>query len=188
MSSSPSNPGQPQRDDLSAGDADARPAESGVPVTPRSRPKHLFNLTLSGIEELDQFESEEQKQKVLGELGREAGSPSKFSLWLAVVILGVSVFAISRLTKWALRFVMLDSLVEDIIQFAVTFAGFFLALRWLHRWGARDDLRKKLLSLGIPVCMGCGYSLRGLTRSHERCPECGREIEEGVRKLMAEEK
>ena len=152
----------------------------------RKRPKHLFNATLSGIEELDQFETEEKKQKALSEIGKEAANPLSFSFWLAVLILAAGTFAATRISKWALRFVHLNSIAEEIIQYVVTFIVFFLLLRWLHRWGARDDLRKKLLAQGIPVCLGCGYSLRGLCRAHERCPECGRVIDEKVRKLMPE--
>lgn len=64
-------------------------------------------------------------------------------------------------------------------------AGFvlrFVAV-YLDRHRATRFLRGRLLDLGVPVCLGCGYYLRGLTS--DRCPECGREIDDRVAKLMA---
>lgn len=36
---------------------------------------------------------------------------------------------------------------------------------------ARRRLRRELYARGIPICVACGYDLRGQTES--RCPECG---------------
>lgn len=38
----------------------------------------------------------------------------------------------------------------------------------------RRHLRKKLIQLGVPICLPCGYDLRGST---DRCPECGTTFE-----------
>ena len=44
----------------------------------------------------------------------------------------------------------------------------------LFRNHTRRHLREKLIQLGIPICLPCGYDLRG---SKERCPECGTAFE-----------
>jgi len=42
---------------------------------------------------------------------------------------------------------------------------------WLWRRAIRRSLRQQLLARGIPVCLRCGYCLRGAPST--RCPECG---------------
>ena len=46
---------------------------------------------------------------------------------------------------------------------------------WPLRRMVLDRLRGHLRELGIPVCVSCGYDLRGQTTS--RCPECGTPFE-----------
>ncbi len=38
----------------------------------------------------------------------------------------------------------------------------------------RRHLREKLIQLGVPICLPCGYDLRAST---DRCPECGATFE-----------
>lgn len=57
----------------------------------------------------------------------------------------------------------------------------YVALALTRRDAARF-LRAALLDCGVPVCLDCGYCLRGL--SSECCPECGRKIDERVTKLI----
>ena len=59
-------------------------------------------------------------------------------------------------------------------------AGVIAAITSLPTWlvlrkRRPSELRHYLRERGIPVCLHCGYSLRGLTEP--RCPECGREFE-----------
>lgn len=50
-------------------------------------------------------------------------------------------------------------------------AGFGFAFQYLYRKPVQLALRKLLNDRGIPICMECGYDLRGLPEP--RCPECG---------------
>ena len=55
-----------------------------------------------------------------------------------------------------------------LYSFIVTIVGWKMTLRDRYR----RLLREELIQLGVPICVHCGYDLRGLTES--RCPECGR--------------
>jgi len=61
----------------------------------------------------------------------------------------------------------------------------FIGLIWLstawsiHR-AKTPYVRKALCELQMPVCMDCGYILRGLGADATRCPECGAEREATV--------
>ena len=51
----------------------------------------------------------------------------------------------------------------------------FLAIAivaWLVRRSSQQELRRCLHSIGVLLCLHCGYDLRGQTEP--RCPECGR--------------
>ena len=53
------------------------------------------------------------------------------------------------------------------------------------RHHARRELRELLILRDIPVCRGCGYSLRGQVSESDRCPECGHSIRDDVRRIIA---
>lgn len=53
-------------------------------------------------------------------------------------------------------------------------AGFGLAFQYLYRKPIQLALRKLLNDRGTPICMECGYDLRGLPEP--RCPECGTHV------------
>lgn len=50
-------------------------------------------------------------------------------------------------------------------------AGVVAALEWIRFRRSRRYLREQLQVRGVPICIACGYDLRGLTEP--RCPECG---------------
>lgn len=45
-----------------------------------------------------------------------------------------------------------------------------LAMYWARN-DQRRTLRSELRRLAYPICLNCGYDMRGLP--HDRCPECG---------------
>ncbi len=59
---------------------------------------------------------------------------------------------------------------------AGAFCGVVVSLAaWrLFRNRTRRHLRERLIQLGVPICLPCGYDLRGST---DRCPECGTTFE-----------
>lgn len=134
---------------------------------------HPLNLTLAGLPELSLFPTDESRQKALESIAAEAGTPTRLSFWLGVMTLVIAVVGSAGLTNWLMRFVNWPHLIEEIFPLIGGGLGFLLTLRWLHRSGASGELREKLQAAGVPICLKCGYSLRGLPRESERCPECG---------------
>jgi hypothetical protein len=65
---------------------------------------------------------------------------------------------------------------------AMLLVGRFLSV-FVTRRDASGFLRERLLDCGVPVCLACGYCLRGI--ASERCPECGVELPPRVREIMA---
>ena len=149
------------------------------------RSRHPLNLSLGDLPEMELFESDEQRDRALHEIGRESGSPGKLDWWIAIGILltiGIGAWWLLRQIRHWLTW---PGWLEELLQFAILISILLLVLRGLHRWGSRAELRQKLLQAGIPVCLGCGYSLRGQPSDSQRCPECGRVIDERGREVLA---
>jgi len=136
---------------------------------------------------LDLFDSDEQRKAAVGEIEREAGNPISFGYWLAVVIIGGAVITINVFIKRWLLVLNVPDTAATLIHWTLLIVCFGVILRWLHRWGAASDLRQKLLKFGVPVCLKCGYALRGLPVEIGRCPECGRPFDERVVVILSQE-
>jgi hypothetical protein len=95
-----------------------------------------------------------------------------------------SAFLARWLAGWLLSFVLWPRMVEELLRTIGLLTGSLLVLRWLHRRGTAYDLRAKLLASGVPVCMSCGYLLRGLPPTTGCCPECGHAFSPRVRELL----
>ncbi len=147
--------------------------------------KNLLNFTLRGLPELEYFPTPQSRQTALDEIGSEAGNPKSGQFWLGVLVTVAGALAARWLAGWLLSFVLWPRLVEEILHTVGTLAGFLLVLRWLHRRGTARDLRLKLLATGVPVCMSCGYLLRGLSPATGRCPECGAPFSSRVCDLLS---
>jgi hypothetical protein len=55
--------------------------------------------------------------------------------------------------------------------------GFAFGFQYLWRAPMQKALRTLLVSKGIPICIPCGYDLRG--QIEQRCPECGTPVGQG---------
>ena len=147
--------------------------------------KHLLNLTLAGLPELEYFEDEAARQKALTEIGEEAANLKSGGYWSGVGILIGAMLVGQVITRWLLRLIVWPPLLEEALHWLVTIVAFALTLRWLHRSGVAAQLRTKLLASGVPICMKCGYLLRGLPLDPGRCPECGQVFDEPVRAILS---
>jgi hypothetical protein len=89
-------------------------------------------------------------------------------------LVGLAILVLARRPSTWLTAV-LPFLSQWIAYGAVVLIGLaaFFPVLWLRvRHRVRLDLRERLVALGVPVCLHCGYDLRGQT--DPRCPECGR--------------
>jgi hypothetical protein len=154
----------------------------------RYKRKHPMNVTLAGIEELEHFPDAEAREKALEEYAK---SVRGWSLLLGILIassVAAFSFALARwvivpLVIWALP-ISLPRGSPEILRFAIVALCMFFTIRALHRWGVRHDMRQRLLKLGVPICLDCGYLLKGLSETVDRCPECGRTIDQNVRDIL----
>lgn len=171
--------------DASNAPRDARPVEPSPASDKEPAGKHPLSFTLRGVPELEQFPTEAGRQAALAEIAHEAANLRSGSYWLAVGILVASVLIARWIVKWGLGRVVWNFWLEECILWAAIIGVFWMVLRMLHRWGAPEELRTKLLRAGVPVCLTCGYSLRGLPLSPGRCPECGREFDARVQEILS---
>lgn len=73
-----------------------------------------------------------------------------------------------------------------VAAFAAALGG-GLIFAHLHLWirpRIHENLRRQLLARGVPICLACGYDLRGQTVP--RCPECGAACEPSLVKQNQE--
>ena len=147
-----------------------------------------MHRTLADLPELEHFESEEQKNRALAELEKEAGYPFSWDYLIGIAILIGVVVAVVFALGWLVPRVPIVNEwprdVQRIIRLTITVIAFLVTLRLLHRWGAGEQLRAKLIASGVPVCRGCGYSLKGLPPDASKCPECGRDFDDDVIALV----
>lgn len=157
-----------------------------MPAVERSR---LLRLTLAGLEELRQFPTVEARHKALDEIA------SSFKWWedlLGIVTVGSAAIGLNVALKALIRWLLpnmgrLMDEITDAIRLFVVIGGALLVLAVLHRWGIRHELRRKLIESGVPVCVKCGYSLRGLAHDATVCPECGHQIGPLARALLEDQ-
>ena len=90
------------------------------------------------------------------------------AFWITIIIVLLADCWLSlSLADWGVPISMRGEILGALIVLTV-FAG--ILLLWVSRKTFRHALRKQLVEDGIPVCINCGYDLRG---SEDRCPECG---------------
>lgn len=94
--------------------------------------------------------------------------------WLYLAICALVFLFLVPLVDTALRWGAAQGIPTWLSGGAIAFAGlaFFLwGMAAIWSKAKRRYIRTRLLKLGIPVCIRCGYDARG--NSSERCPECG---------------
>ena len=125
--------------------------------------------------ELEHFERED-----VPSVGSEALTLAKHEVmrtwrfWLTLVALAGLYMAVTILTAWTMtQYLGSPDWVRDA---AMGCCGVVVSLAaWrLFRDRTRRHLRERLVQLGVPICIPCGYDLRGST---DRCPECGTTFE-----------
>lgn len=92
--------------------------------------------------------------------------------WLALMCFIIAVgVVIGLLFVWLRRAVGIDPSWTGGASGGVSGATGVIAVQYLFRRPIQQQLRTQLNQQGRPVCMKCGYNLRGNVSN--RCPECG---------------
>ncbi|HKQ49050.1 MAG TPA: hypothetical protein VJZ71_13350 [Phycisphaerae bacterium] len=165
------------------------PSEKPETSNPVKKPgwlarRHPLNVTLDGVPELDYFESEEKRQLALKQIATEAGRPTTWGYWSAILWLVLGSIFTLVLATWLLEFVSWPREFEKAARFGLVLVVTFILIRRFHRQSFPAMLRQKLIEQGVPMCLKCGYNLRGQPTDSTRCPECGTAINEVSRAIL----
>ena len=119
------------------------------------------------VPEIDRFDSEREVHDILQQ------ATLRFRSFVAITLMALAIVALVLLSRTVLAswFGLSAGLTQGIVQPI----GMVVAFYWLFNHGLRRPfqraLRQAILDRGEPICMQCGYDLRGQTQPP--CPECG---------------
>ena len=151
-----------------------------------AKKRHRLNVTLAGLPELDYFESDEKREMALAQVAKEGRRPATSGLfWFNTLLISGAVAVVIMIVFWFGQFVTWPSELKTGIRIAATFLVVMVLIRKIRRQEFPSLLRKKLIEQGVPMCLKCGYNLRGQQAESTRCPECGTAINEPSKRILA---
>lgn len=123
--------------------------------------------------ELALFETESERRAIVNRFAKRQWRTPQF--WLCVLLYLVT--CVLLVAAWLFLFHSSrwrGSLPPWSLGVPIGLAGpiLVLALRQTLRKPGREFIRQELCARGVPICVKCGYDLRG--QVDPRCPECGR--------------
>jgi hypothetical protein len=131
--------------------------------------------------ELDFLPPEEQGAAFQTAYGRLMRRPR---FWLAMILVPAALAtALTLLGVVVARVFPIDKTLRTGIIGGVVGGSVAGAVHVLFRRPIRKDLRTGLVARGIPICIPCGYDLRG--QQTPRCPECGAAFDPALINPMA---
>lgn len=120
--------------------------------------------------ELQHFASPEQVKEAMHAWKKRLLKMPRFWFGLLGYTLGVGVLVLAILISLRPWLSIPSSMFGGIVG-GVTGGSGMVVLTWFWRHRCQRFLRQQLIASGIPICLKCGYDLRGQTEP--RCPECG---------------
>ena len=131
---------------------------------------------LKDLPETQLFADDEQREKAIRDL--ENSGPA----WHAILHIIILISALLLFKKFVWYRLPIPPEIESwLFPIFPAFVIIAYSVYW-QRQRAAVFFRNILLQDGVPVCMKCGYCLRGL--SSDRCPECGKELDARVQALI----
>ena len=120
--------------------------------------------------ELEHFAAREDADRAVHDWKKRLMRSPRFWLGLVLYTAVVGGIVMAILISIRRRVLLPSSMFVGIVA-GVTGVSGSIAINWFWRHRLRRYLREQLVARGIPVCVKCGYDLRG--QSVPRCPECG---------------
>jgi len=125
-------------------------------------------------------EARKAAQKAFGQRPKHVWKVMLGVIPISITAAAVSI-AIMRMMLWLGVSIWLGTLINALIW--AIFGAFAGAFFWRRPYIL--FLRRYLQDQGVPVCLKCGYDLRGL--NDPRCPECGEAFDERLLKPMPDQ-
>ncbi len=155
------------------------------PAAARTRAFTTRSITLSrAFRNWSCSKTDEQRNVALAEIATDTGNLKSGGFWLGVLLYAGSMLATLFASQYMLRYLPFPYWIEQWLPYVPVIAVGWFTLRYLHRSGLTTAVRQKLLDRNIPICIKCGYSLRGQTLHEARCPECGLHFDARVREIL----
>lgn len=124
--------------------------------------------------ELRRFASREEAGKVVKAWQKQQLRTPRFWFGLVAYTCGAAGVALAILLSIGQWLPIPPSMYGGLVGGFVGGSGAG-AMAWFWRRRFTRYLRQQLVARGIPICLKCGYDLRGQTEP--RCPECGTAFE-----------
>lgn len=124
--------------------------------------------------ELDRFPTADAGKQAYKAWQKQNAATWRF--W--VILIGYSVVVgilVAMLFLLIRRWIPLPMKMIGAVVGGVTGGSGIIVLTYLWRQRCRVFLRRRLHAEGVPVCVPCGYDLRGIEST--QCPECGAQFE-----------
>jgi hypothetical protein len=128
--------------------------------------------------ELALFDNEDERKAVLKRFWRQLLRRRQYWLFVLAFSGGYAIVMLSVLSVARRLFPGIPSYLSSGLagMFIGGFSG--LAVQFLWRKPCQRYLREQLNARGVPICVQCGYDLRG--QIDPRCPECGKAFDPGL--------
>lgn len=139
---------------------------------------------VKGLPEWDMFPDEASRRVAIEEIerGMMPRSIKDVLNFLLAVIIFLSAPAI--IAYLITHYLLFTWPWRDHAFWIMTIAGYTAVVYLGLRRDMPKALREQLIKCGVPVCLKCGYDLRGLPPDRARCPECGRDLDQKVAELV----
>lgn len=153
-------------------------------------PGQVLRGTLAGLPELRLFPDARARREALDNYGNVMCHDRNWRWWtfaaLLVVVSTATGYALSALVTYCGMPVLAYGTGNYLLRAGTMTFAFWTLLRKAQRVGAAAHMRLLLIDRGVAVCVRCGYCLAGHDETAERCPECGRVIDELTRRRLGQ--